>query len=91
MHTFPKKKFYLKKRIISLLGEFCRIHYCGWKRATRRLVRCKACHLCMCNINNIVHSSRRKTDLQKVKTKVVRSKNDFLPVTKNVRGGKLGH
>ena len=25
MHTFPKKKFYLKKRIISLLGEFCLI------------------------------------------------------------------
>ena len=25
MHTFPKKNFYLKKRIISLLGEFCHI------------------------------------------------------------------
>ena len=27
MHTFPKKNFYLKKRIISLLGEFCHIKF----------------------------------------------------------------
>ena len=41
MHTFPKKKFYLKKRIITLLGGFC--HMWGQYLASKSRMWHPAC------------------------------------------------
>ena len=60
----------------ELLGDLC----------GARLAIC----ICVILITLLIHPGG-KPIYRKSKQKLLGVKNDFLPVTKNVRGGKLGH